>query len=130
MPKIYKHSHIHRMSANKTTNNTTKTVNNPKRIPKDIRIKVWIKHNGDTFVGSCFVCKNKLHFKDCDIGHIIPSSKGGSSLDIDNLRPLCTSCNRGMGNMDLVEYSNYFGYNNNKSHHSYISSLVPHCTIL
>jgi hypothetical protein len=31
-------------------------------------------------------------------GHVLPESKGGT-LDVENLRPICSSCNSSMGSL-------------------------------
>lgn len=37
-----------------------------------------------------------------EVGHNVPESKGGSS-DLDNLKPLCPSCNKSMGNTYTID---------------------------
>lgn len=78
----------------------------PKRkaIPKAIRNQLWKKHFGDNIKGVCYCCKSEIdaltHF---EAGHIIASAKGGTD-SVDNLRPVCMSCNRSMGTMNMDEY--------------------------
>lgn len=50
----------------------------------------------------CIICGNK----DITIDHIIPVSKGGTN-DIDNLQPLCKSCNSSKGNKTMEDFLNY-----------------------
>jgi 5-methylcytosine-specific restriction endonuclease McrA len=38
-----------------------------------------------------------------ECGHIIAHALGGNAL-LDNLMPVCKSCNRDMGTMNLEEY--------------------------
>lgn len=54
-------------------------------IPSAIKIEVWKRDRG-----KCVVCgrNENLHFD-----HIIPYSRGGSSLTADNVQLLCSRCN-------------------------------------
>lgn len=65
---------------------------------KAIREQVWLLHCGRTFNNKCKVkwCENIMTPFEFDVGHNIPRSKGGSD-DIDNLRPICSKCNKSMG---------------------------------
>lgn len=56
-----------------------------RRIPTIVKQKVWQRDNGQ-----CVQCgsRDDLHFD-----HIIPFSKGGSSLTEDNVQILCRKCN-------------------------------------
>ncbi len=68
-------------------------------IPKRIKELVWITYNGELFSKKCFVswCNNITNVFNFHTGHDIPNSKGGT-LDIENLKPICSSCNLSMGN--------------------------------
>jgi 5-methylcytosine-specific restriction endonuclease McrA len=70
-----------------------------KSIPKALREQVWINFFGKKFQHKCYVnwCKNKITVFDFECGHNIPESKGGSTT-LENLRPLCSRCNKSMGN--------------------------------
>ena len=54
-------------------------------IPSDVKLEVWKRDKGQ-----CVLCgsKENLHFD-----HIIPFSKGGSSLTAKNIQILCAKCN-------------------------------------
>jgi hypothetical protein len=70
-----------------------------------MRIKVWNKHIGENIGKSkCLCCEEEeitqLKF---DCGHIIAESKGGK-MSINNLLPICKTCNSSMGNMNLYDY--------------------------
>ena len=97
-----------------TTKETTKktTKKTPKKsIPATLKRKVWNKYIGeDIGKSTCLCCKlstiTQLSF---NCGHIIAESKGGE-LKMDNLKPICQSCNSSMGTMNMDEYMEKFGF--------------------
>lgn len=85
-------------------------------IPKRIRELVWTTNNGETFKYKCYVswCDNTINVFNFQVGHDIPESKGGT-LDIDNLKPICSSCNLSMSNKyTITEWSNLIDMNSIK----------------
>lgn len=80
-----------------------------KKIPVQIRANVWNEWIGNSTTGLCFSCRNsKLdNMKNWECGHII-SEKDGGDLSINNLRPLCPSCNRSMGARNMKDYVKEF----------------------
>jgi 5-methylcytosine-specific restriction endonuclease McrA len=74
------------------------------RVPKALREQVWKVYNGNTFEKKCWVqwCENLVTPFTFEAGHNIPRSRGGSD-DIDNLRPICSNCNRSMGNQWTID---------------------------
>jgi 5-methylcytosine-specific restriction endonuclease McrA len=78
-----------------------------KHISASLKTSVWIHYVGQKFNGYCCVewCKTNLTPFTFEVGHNIPESKGGSTT-IDNLRPICSQCNKSMGNKyTITEYS-------------------------
>ena len=76
-------------------------------IPKRIRELVWTTNNGETFSHKCYVtwCYNTMNVFNFQVGHDIPESKGGT-IDIENLKPICASCNLSMSNKyTIAEWS-------------------------
>lgn len=73
-------------------------------IPKAIREQTWIRYNGANFEAKCNVawCQNIITPFTFEVGHNIPVSRGGDT-NIDNLRPICTGCNRSMGNRYTID---------------------------
>ena len=73
-------------------------------IPYVIREKVWKKCNLNiSDLGICFTCCNDLYFRDMECGHVKAHALGGD-ITVDNLMPVCKTCNKDMGIMDLFEY--------------------------
>ena len=75
------------------------------KIPKALREQVWIRWCGDrNFKHKCLVtwCQNIMTPFSFECGHNIPESKGGT-IDIDNLRPICSNCNRSMGDSYTID---------------------------
>uniref|UniRef100_A0A6C0BHH3 HNH nuclease domain-containing protein n=1 Tax=viral metagenome TaxID=1070528 RepID=A0A6C0BHH3_9ZZZZ len=76
-------------------------------IPKSLREQVWLRYNGHSFIHKCHItwCTNNVTPFDFEVGHNIPESKGGTT-EIHNLRPICSRCNKSMGNhFTITEYS-------------------------
>lgn len=73
-------------------------------IPKAIRENTWIRYNGRKFECKCHVlwCQNVITPFNFEVGHNIPVSRGGAT-NIDNLRPICSGCNKSMGNRYTID---------------------------
>ena len=74
-------------------------------IPKTLRIAVWNKYIGEHIGKSKCLCCNitditQLKFH---VGHIIAEANGGST-NIDNLKPICESCNKSMKTKNMDEF--------------------------
>lgn len=69
-------------------------IDHSRLIPAQVKLEVWKRDKGQ-----CVICKSKdnLHFD-----HIIPYSKGGSSLTAENIRLLCARHN--LAKRDMIEY--------------------------
>ena len=70
-----------------------------KNIPIKLKEEVWLKYFGKVYEHKCFIdwCTNTINVFNFETGHDIPESKGGS-IDIFNLYPICSKCNKSMGN--------------------------------
>ncbi len=94
---------------NNNKNNIIEINNNKKKVKKNISItlkrQVWDKYIGK-YIGAtkCLCCNlseiDQLNFT---CGHIISHYDGGN-ISIENLRPICQSCNSSMGTMNMDEF--------------------------
>jgi 5-methylcytosine-specific restriction endonuclease McrA len=73
------------------------------KIPKAIRDQVWRTYNGEVYNSICYVCNRNIDIANFHCGHVIAHSCGGGT-EIDNLRPICMSCNCSMGVRNLDEF--------------------------
>ena len=81
------------------------------KIPKSVRTHVW-----DLYIGPhinehrCLCCKKTLiKITNFDVGHVVAESNGGT-LEINNLRPICSVCNHAMQSMNMIDFVKKFGY--------------------
>lgn len=74
-------------------------------ISKAKKISVWETHVGKN-IGccKCFCCKtHEITQMNFACGHILSEHEGGT-LDVNNLRPVCTTCNSSMGTKNMREF--------------------------
>lgn len=76
-------------------------------IPKSLRNQVWVTNCGENFNSQCFCCKNKITVYQWECGHIISEFEGGK-LTIDNLKPICSTCNKSMGTQNMYDFKKSF----------------------
>ena len=71
--------------SNEDVARTKRAQPSPRLIPTSVKLEVWKRDKG-----RCVMCgrEDNLHFD-----HIIPHSRGGSSLTADNIQILCFQCN-------------------------------------
>ena len=72
---------------------------------KAIREQVWLKQFGSNkFTVKCPIiwCRNIITPFSFHVAHNIPKSKGGL-LDLNNLFPICKSCNMSMSNHHTID---------------------------
>ena len=82
-----------------------------KALPKSTRLIVWENEFGKDTTGRapCPLCNEEMTFHSFECGHIVSDANGGSSMS-HNLRPICGTCNKGMGAMNMNEYCTTYGY--------------------
>ena len=78
-----------------------------KTIPKPLKIKVWNTYIGENIgKAKCLCCKHiditQLIF---ECGHIIAEANGGE-ISLNNLRPICSTCNKSMRTLNMNEFIN------------------------
>lgn len=75
-------------------------------IKNKLRKVIWNMYIGkENNIGPCFCCRKQIRSTNFEAGHIIPESKGGE-LSVNNLRCICSVCNKSMGNKNMHEFKN------------------------
>jgi 5-methylcytosine-specific restriction endonuclease McrA len=80
-------------------------------IPKTVKIVVWNKWIGeDIGATQCLCCKStKITQMAFHCGHII-SEKDGGKATVDNLKPICSSCNLSMATENMDDFIKRNGF--------------------
>ena len=81
------------------------------KIPKNVKINVWNTHIDPNIQRhKCLCCKKSIiSITEFHVGHVISENAGGT-LEINNLRPICASCNYSMGTANMIDYIVKYGY--------------------
>ncbi len=98
-----------------TKKKTTRAKKEKDKIPKPLRAKVWAQYIGEK-IGSarCFCCElTEITMMNFHCGHVIAEHNGGE-VNLDNLRPVCQSCNSSMGTMNMFEFIEKYGFHTKK----------------
>lgn len=84
-----------------------------KSIPLVLKRRLWNKYFGEhNGIATCPCCKlSQISTFSFHCGHII-SERNGGQLILDNLIPLCQSCNSSMGTKSYNEFCEYIGISN------------------
>jgi 5-methylcytosine-specific restriction endonuclease McrA len=79
-------------------------------IPKNVRIIVWNHYIGEDIIKhKCLCCKKvTISNTNFEVGHV-QSEKNGGTHEINNLRPICFSCNHSMGTENMIDFVVKFG---------------------
>jgi hypothetical protein len=72
-----------------------------KRFTKKEREQVWEKTEG-----RCYLCGKRLSLHDMQVDHVFPFIMGGSD-EMENLMPVCRSCNMDKMDLPLWIYKDY-----------------------
>ena len=80
-----------------------------KKIPVAIRNAVWNTYIGEEYGrGKCYICEGTITHGTYACGHIIAEALGGETT-LENLRPVCTSCNSSQGTSNMIEFKKEYG---------------------
>lgn len=78
--------------------------NTRKSIPKALKNIVWDTNIGEEKgIGKCYCCGQKINSKHFEAGHIIAVKNGGGNT-LENLKPICSCCNKSMGTMNMNDF--------------------------
>ena len=79
-------------------------------IPKNIKVIVWNHYIGENIIHHRCLCCKKVLISNTSFhtGHVI-SEKAGGTHEINNLRPICASCNHSMGSENMVDFVIKYG---------------------
>lgn len=74
-------------------------------IPLTLKRNVWDKHIGENIGKNLCLCCNLTDITQMNFscGHIISEHNGGE-LKLDNLKPICVSCNSSMGTKNMNDF--------------------------
>jgi 5-methylcytosine-specific restriction endonuclease McrA len=79
-----------------------------KSLPAAVRMAVWNRWFGvEKGTGDCQCCGRMVYQQDFECGHVLAHSKGGADT-VDNLRPICRTCNRSMGDHDFDTFKDTY----------------------
>lgn len=97
-------------------------------IPKTVKDNLWDQHFGkEAGIGKCYCCNAEINSKKFDCGHIISVADGGTN-NIDNLKPICSTCNKSMGTQNMETFKKeYFEKNAKFEKCNYCQELVSEC---
>lgn len=93
------------------------TIYKKKTIPKTVKNILWKKYFGSESTGIC-VCyeTNEISILHFEAGHI-QSEKNGGTYELNNLKPVCSLCNKSIGTSNMDEFMKTFGLNTQKISH-------------
>ena len=100
--KINKNSKKKKNKKNKKNKNKK---NKKKKISKTLKLQVWDKHVGlKKGLTKCHICEIQIIYQmTFEEGHMIAESKGGAT-DINNLIPICSTCNKSQGTKEFTKF--------------------------
>lgn len=81
------------------------------KIPFKVRMDVWATYIGEDIAKHKCICCKRVTIKqtDFEVGHVQSEALGGT-LEINNLRPICSVCNKSMGSRNMVDFVKTYGY--------------------
>ncbi|QJX72004.1 D5 family helicase-primase [Faustovirus] len=80
------------------------------KLSASLRKTVWLTYIGDVETGKCLCCNVAVLTKNgYDCGHVVAEARGGPAT-LQNLRPICKTCNTSMGTKNMEEFMRECGY--------------------
>ena len=81
------------------------------KIPSKVRMDVWATYIGEDMAKHKCICCKRVTIKqtDFEVGHVLSEAHGGT-LEINNLRPICSVCNKSMGSRNMLDFVKQYGY--------------------
>ena len=81
------------------------------KICKRVKCHVWEQYIGNNIpLHRCLCCKKTvIHMLDFEVGHVVSEFSGGSNA-IENLRPICSACNKAMGISSMLDFVHKYHY--------------------
>jgi len=105
----------------KNIKNCRDKMNTPSRgrkekIPEAVRIAVWNNYIGrKKGEDKCFIgCGEPITRSNFECGHVKAEACGGK-VTIQNLRPICSKCNKSIGKRDMEEFIQQYGFHKHKN---------------
>ena len=81
-------------------------------IPRALKNRVWCNYFGELPNEKCQCCGSPtITYFNHVCGHIKSTSTGGKT-ELNNLKPICSTCNSSMGSMDMDKYMKENGFLN------------------
>jgi hypothetical protein len=89
-------------------------------IPKTLKIKVWDFYIGEkNGIGICLCCnEEKIKAAHFECGHVISEYNGGPTC-LENLRPICSRCNRSIGSKNMDKFMDIYSFTKPKNWNGY-----------
>jgi 5-methylcytosine-specific restriction endonuclease McrA len=82
------------------------SLNKKQKIPHTLKTLLWESTFPNKYNGKCAICeRSNITARDFEAGHII-AEKNGGEIRLDNLRPICSACNKSQGTRDMSEVIN------------------------
>lgn len=96
-------------------------------IPSALRNLIWCTYIGEEQrKGLCLCCNTEqITTYNHECGHIVAQVNGGES-SLENLRPICSSCNKSMGTKNMDDFIKLLGI---KRHPNWYGIIIPETKI-
>ncbi|MHB2027944.1 MAG: hypothetical protein ACYCPT_03905 [Acidimicrobiales bacterium] len=79
-------------------------------VPVSVKSAVWRKHAGTATTTECFVkCGETVSVFNFECAMLVSESKGGK-LHVDNLRPVCKNCLASIGEKNIADFMDQYGF--------------------